>query len=205
MPMKKLFLISTIILLLAAGCKSSTSSQTQDNTNTPSPTQTVVPTAQTYLYLPYDFQFTYPLEFGFTSPTYANLEEKIVQLELPQSAYPHTNFGDAGFTVSAGNAQSLNDCLSKNPPPGGRLQPSFQTSSTINGVTFYQTEATGAAAGNLYESKVYRTLRNNLCLELNATLHTSNISNYPKGTVSEVDKTAVWSKLDSIIQSFKFN
>lgn len=156
---------------------------------------------QTYKNITYNFEFKYPNNLGFVVPSYTNLEDKILQLEIPQSDYPQTNFGDAAFSVSTTYAKSLSDCLSKNPPENSD---GFKTPIQINGLTFYKTLSSGVGAGNLYESINYRTLSSgNMCLELIQTIHTGNIDNYTTGTVTEVDKIAVQDRLDQILNTFE--
>jgi len=137
------------------------------------------------------------------TPTYGYLKDEVVQVQIPKSAYPGTNFDDAAISVSAQSAKSLNDCLALTPPEGSD---GFKTKATINGVDFYMTNSNGAGAGNFYESKVYRTVKSpgGICIEISETIHTSNISNYPPGTVTEINQSDVQAKLDPIVQSFKF-
>jgi len=198
--MKKVMVLMGLLALTAAACNQSSNSN-QSNNNTPPPSST--PNTQTYTNSTYGFEFTYPTNLQFVTPTYSNLQDKIVQVQIPQSQYPGTNFGDAAVAVSAQNAKDLAACLKLTPPENGD---GFKTKVTINGVDFYMTKSTGAAAGNLYESNIYRTVKstNGACIEISETVHTSNIGNYPAGTVTEVNKSEIQSKLDSILQSFKF-
>jgi|GEM_PF-2795225 len=159
---------------------------------------------QTYKNNSYGFSFMYPSALGFVIPSYPNLEDKIVQLQIPQSDYPRTNFGDAAFSVSAVYTKSLEACLAAaNTPENGD---GFKSTKEINGLTYYYTKSAGAGAGNLYESTIYRVLvGGQLCVELNETIHTGNIGNFPSGTVTEVDKSAVQTRLDDILNTFKFS
>ncbi len=190
--MKKIIFVMAIAAL-AAGCNSSTNT---DNQNTSAPSN-----FQTYKNSQYGFEFNYPNDFSFTDPTYANLKDKIVQVQIGKEGYPKTNFGDAAFSVSAEYAKDLTSCLKIEAPENGD---GFKSTKIINGKTFYVTSSTGAGAGNLYESKVYRTYNGtNLCIELNETVHTSNIGNYDPGTVTEIDKGPIWQRLEGISDSFK--
>jgi len=137
------------------------------------------------------------------TPTYGNLKDEVVQVQIPKSAYPGTNFDDAAISVSAQHAKALNDCLALSPPEGSD---GFKTKTTINGVDFYMTNSSGAGAGNFYDSKVYRTFRSraDTCIEISETIHTSNIDNYTPGSVTEVKQSDAQAKLDPIVQSFKF-
>jgi len=194
--MKKLLLIAAGIALIAASCNKSAPG---DNTNQNPPENTEQ--NSTYSYAPYGFEFNYGADWQFTSPAYANLEEKIVQVQLPQSTYPGTNFGDAAFTVSAGTAATLDECLQLNSADTA----GFNTVQEINGTTYTKAETSEAAAGNLYESRIFRTLRGNTCIEVLQTIHTGNIGNYEPGTVTQVNKDTVWEELNKVLATFKFN
>jgi hypothetical protein len=73
--------------------------------------------------------------------------------------------------------------------------------TTINGVNFTKSEATGVGAGNVYEQVYYRTVYNGSCYEVTYFVHYGNIGNYPEGTVSEFDRTALYQQLDEILVS----
>lgn len=180
--MKKLLLCGTVLLLLT-GCVPAEKMTTYKNAE-------------------YNFQFDYPESFTVTNANYGNQEKKIVQVQLPSSAYPKTNFNDAAFTVSVSDAKTISQCLGMNNPEGGHL---FKDSITSNGgVKFYETPGLGKAAGNLYETKVSRTFTGTQCFEMVETVHTSNIGNYDPKTTTEVDTKPVWEKLDKILPTFKF-
>jgi len=167
--MKKLFISSILSLaVLLTGC---TPPATTPPSNPPSQNPPVTVDAQTYKNSTYHFEFNYPKQFNETTPTYINLEEKIVQLSLPKATFPNTNFGDAGFSVSRATAQSLDECLKLNPPEGGN---EFKDTATINGVTFYKSSGVGAGAGNRYDTRAYRTFKAPNCLEINETTHLSD-------------------------------
>lgn len=186
-----------IFALLMMGCASKP---------TPQPTQTppaqIPPESQTYLNGTYGFKFTHPSNFVFVTPTYANLEDKIVQLQIDSKMYPKTNFGDANLAVSAVYAKSPDDCLAMNPPEGAT---GFKVKTLIKGFDFHKAKSSGAAAGNLYEATVYRGFfGNQTCIELTEMIHTMNLANYQPGAVTEVDKKDVQKKLDDMLQSFEF-
>ncbi|MFH0852195.1 MAG: hypothetical protein V1845_01125 [bacterium] len=153
---------------------------------------------QTYKNGTDNFQFQYPAEFYFVEPTgYSFLENPLVQIQADATNFPGTNLGDYAFSVS--NQYNFPDCLKSE-----NDKVALTETQVINGVTFYKDTTTGAAAGNLYDSQVYRTVRNNWCYELNLTVHTGNIGNYPEGTVKEVDKNKVFDALNQILVTFKF-
>jgi hypothetical protein len=192
--MKKIFL-TALLTLFITGC-----GQTQQ-TQTPSPSSTS--NFQTYRNQTYGFVFEYPNDMSFVTPNYANLEDKVVQVQTNRNLYPKTNFGDAAFSVSTVYAKNLQECLKS---PVVESTGGFKNKQNINGVDFYMATSTGAGAGNFYESKTYRGLvGGQLCVELNETVHTSNIGNYEPGTVTEVPKQPLWDRLDQILKTFKLN
>lgn len=205
--MKKIILAG-IFLVLATACNVSPSQLQPAAGNPVNPTTTVpaapaAPSTQTYSNSSYGFSFDYPQPFTFVTPTYGNLQTQVVQVQIDSTQYPKTNFGDAAFTVSVDAAQSSAACLALNNQPeftGG----GFTTQQTINGEAFSEGDAAGAGAGNLYKSKVYRTFHGSWCYELDETIHTSQIANYPAGTVTEIDTTAIQEQLDGILGSFTF-
>ena len=204
--MKKLLAgVMLAAITLGAGCGTvPAASQPPAETVPLAPTST--PAAadnnwQTYRYEPHHFEFSYPAEWQFTSPAYASLGEKIVQIELPPEAAPNTNFIDAAFTVSAAYAGSLDDCLNTSALENTA---GFTDTRTLNGIEWRGADETGAGAGNLYESKVYRTFHNSYCFEVKTTIHTGAIGNYPDGTVTEVNTEPLWLRLDTMLATFKF-
>ncbi len=192
--MKKTILSAiSLLMLVGAGCNQLPSTPSGDMTST----------LQSYRNGTYGFTFTYPSTMEFVTPSYPLLQDKIVQLSIPQTGYPKTNFGDAAFSVSASYAKTLSACLAANTPQNSD---GFKKEAEINGTTFYFTKGAGAGAGNRYDSTIYRTLvGGQTCLELNETIHTTNIANYPSGTVTEIDKNVVQARLDAILNSFTLN
>lgn len=201
--MKKILLISTLALL-AASCNQQPVTQDNDQNQNAQQQQQQQPQqkdTQTYQNATYNFRFDYPTEFKFVDPTYGRLKDQVVQIILGKQNYTGTNFSDAAFTVSRSNVQNKNECLSTANLESGS---GFTETETINGVTFYKAETRGAATGNLYDSRLYRTYQNNVCFELAETIHTTNVGNYPPGTVTEVNKDPIWNNLHTITSSFKF-
>jgi hypothetical protein len=198
--MKKLLVIISLIVLTAAACNKTTT----NNSNTLPPSPQPSSDTQVYTNATYGFEFTYPKTMKFITPTYASLQDKIVEIQITKDEYSGTNFGDGAFSVSAQYAKSLMECLNLTPPENGD---GFKTKITINGVDFYMTKSAGAGAGNFYESNVYRTVRSpgGACIEIMETIHTTNIGNYPEGTVTEVNKAEIQQKLDQILNSFSFS
>ena len=73
--------------------------------------------------------------------------------------------------------------------------------TTVNGISFTKSEATGVGAGNVYEQVYHRTVHNGFCYEVTYFVHYGNIGNYPPGEVAEFDRTALYQQLDEILAS----
>src|SRR3989339_1220409 len=125
--MKKLFILFAVTLLVS-GCTSVT---------VPAPTLVVPLGTQVYNNGTYNFEFTYPVEFVFANPVYINFENQIVQINLPKSAYPSTNFGDAAFAVGSVYTKTLPECLKIGSDKFGENFDA-KNSVVINGATFYK-------------------------------------------------------------------
>ncbi len=52
--------------------------------------------------------------------------------------------------------------------------------TTVNGVDFTKSEATGVGAGNIYEQVYFRTVYDGSCYEITYFVHYGNIANYPE-------------------------
>jgi hypothetical protein len=168
----------------------------------PPAVQTSPQVPQRYTNSSYDFSFTYGNDVTFVTPTYGNLSNQVVQVNIGNEAYPKTNFDDAAFTVSEAYAKTQADCLAL--PSTAVDKNPFTTTQSINGVTFYTSKGSDAGAGNLYASTIYRTYHDTDCIELTETIHTSQIGNYPAGTVTAIDVAPIQAELDTILNSFTF-
>ena len=73
--------------------------------------------------------------------------------------------------------------------------------TTVNGVNFTKSEATGVGAGNIYEQIYHRGVHNDSCYEVTYFVHYGNIGNYSPGAVTEFDRTALYQQLDEILAS----
>ncbi len=123
----------------------------------------------------------------------------VVGVWLPESFFEGTNLFEAGVFVGADSAtSSLSRCYrEKEGEAGGG-------SRDINGASFKAYSSNGAGAGNFYESKIYRSLRGNTCVEIVELLHSTNIGNYDSGTVKEFDREKFSKMLETIAQTFIF-
>jgi hypothetical protein len=157
----------------------------------------------------WDFSIDYPKRYLLVKPDEAGLtyftgqQTPDAEILVPSTEFPGTNFNDSYVVVAADpSVKNANDC--KKYANGAANLKTTDKSQDINRNKFDEADFTGAAAGNIYETRLFRIFHGGTCYEISATLHTSNIGNYETGTVTEVDKNAAWDKLMQIINSFKF-
>jgi len=161
----------------------------------------------------FEFKYPYPKGAGFVQPTYGHLENQVVQVNPNRfQVYQGTNYIDSGFTVSTTGAKNLDACLAVN--DSAFQKNAFIQSQIINGATFYKASGTDAAAGNIYNYEAYRTFfslplsdyPNNLCLEIDLTVHTANVGNYSKEQhIKELDQSEPMAVLRQMLSTFKFD
>ena len=73
----------------------------------------------------------------------------------------------------------------------------------INGTTYSVASSSGAGAGNLYEETIYALPDSKPCTALRYFIHSTNIGNYPAGTVQEYDRAALLKDFDGIRDSIQ--
>ncbi len=119
---------------------------------------------------------------------------------LDKSFEPNTNFQDVRFTVgSSTDVTAIAQCANAQ---NGEVA---LGTTLINGVFFSKFSLGDAGAGNFYDTTSYRTIYNNECYAVEYTIHTTNIGNYdPSQGISEYNKTPIVTKLEAVVQSFKF-
>jgi len=74
----------------------------------------------------------------------------------------------------------------------------------INGITWYYDTTSGAAAGTKIENRIYHTLDNQTCYEVDLNLATSSLVNTPSGSVKPVNESEIWNLLENILETLIF-
>lgn len=151
------------------------------------------------------YQLKYPRDFdvyrldqargGFLTPS------PRVTLAFPEDAFqmPKTNFAEAYVAVSvSGDAKIVNSCFKASDQEALGLT----DVRTINGIEFKTGNLSEAASGNIYKSRLYRAIYQDLCYEIVLTVHTGNIHNYPAGEVVEFNNEEAFSVLEEILNTF---
>lgn len=153
----------------------------------------------------YGFSIMYPEIAALSQANFEGYlpltETPIASFVLPESMYTGTNLAEAGVYIGATTTpEVVAECLSAAPKSG-----EFATATTtINGVVYSVFVSMDAAAGNIYETNVYRTIRGERCFEIVMLLHSTNIGNYEPGTVAEFDKAKFTGYLAAVVRTFSF-
>jgi len=180
-------------------------------TNCVTGNQTTLGDTNTYVDPGKTFSFSYPKEFSFSGGDGSYTQDWRVNnttlgllftvVRIPKTFMPSTNFGEAKFTVGTSvDPEAVKNCLVAD---NGSV---VKTEKMIIGDTsFTEITSSDAGAGNFYETKSYRVVKNNQCYAVEYTIHSTNIGNYsPDQGIKEFDKTKITSILEGIVQSFKF-
>jgi len=215
--MKKALTLAALVVLVAAGCNKIGNNQPQqDQNNNQEPQnqqqdQTVGWNSYTSP-VKYDFSIKYPADFGFNTD-YNQIkslgyipvcdENTKACVFYTGDAYKGTNFEDAGVSINIDpNLNTEAKCYDFKV-----LTNEAQTLAadvTINGVDFKSATGGQGAAGHFMKTQEYRNFHNGQCYEIAQRLGSTNIGNYPEGTIREFDQEGVWQKLQSIVETFRF-
>ena len=154
----------------------------------------------TYSYPPLGFSIRYPKAYALKdSYQYQGLvTEEIpgIKVTVPSSETSGTNLSsDSGVSVEyLGNAQTCS---------ASQFLYGSPTSTTISdGGTSYSVASTSdAGAGNLYEEYVYALADGNPCIAVRYLIHSTQLSNYPAGSVKAFDRQKLLAEFDDIRHS----
>ena len=220
--------ILIVSLVLLSGCQggqapagsatTTTSSIAPTSTSTLGPTTTVSPLTTTTTIpgiIPGVASVRYEdKQFGFSldRPQNSTIETQgfgaylpltqtpMVAITLPKELFEGTNLIEAGVYIGTSSSPAI---ASKWNLPSAESGEVPAGTIEVNGTSFAVFTSTGAAAGNIYEERVYRALRNATCFEIVELLHSGNIDNYEAGVVA-FDRGRFQSYLEAIVQTFSF-
>lgn len=133
-----------------------------------------------------------------------NLDTTIVKFSIPKNlvASENTNFNEAYLIVSKSTKPVAISTCASFADLGNAT--GIAESVTINGIQFSSQDTAEGAAGNIYDSKLYRTVHKSTCYELAMVTHTSNISNYDP-PVTVFNQTEVMTILTPVLAGFSFH
>jgi hypothetical protein len=112
---------------------------------------------------------------------------------------PRTNLSEAYLLLAATSDPTI---VSTCTQPSTQVPETITGQVSVNGYTFTHSEFSGAAAGNRYDQTSYRSVVENKCFEVIFLIHSTNIGNYPAGTVVEFDRSALIAKFEAILNTF---
>ncbi len=112
---------------------------------------------------------------------------------------PRTNLSEAYLMLAATTDPVI---VSTCTQPSTQVAETLTGQVTINNYAFTRSEFSGAAAGNRYDQVAYRTIWENKCFEVISLIHSTNIGNYPAGTVVEFDRAALLGKFEAVLDTF---
>ncbi len=154
-----------------------------------------------------DFKITSPLaavttlwRSRSTTPGYL-----LATMVVPKTFMPGTNFSDAKLTVGVSTDSRELGAAGCPLNTTTRVEPGVASAPEINGQTYTKLTYKEAAAGNLYETTGYYTIRDGDCYAIEYTIHSTNIANYPVSSgIKEFDKSKIVGVLEKVVKSFVF-
>jgi membrane-bound inhibitor of C-type lysozyme len=119
-----------------------------------------------------------------------------VKFIIPSSLATGTNLSSFDTGVSLEIIPAVQDCNA-----GLFLSQAKIQTVTDNDMEYSFASSTQGAAGNFYEEDVWAMPGTNPCFAVRYLIHSTNISNYPSGTVSEFNREALIEQFDKIRHS----
>lgn len=151
----------------------------------------------------YNFSFSYP-ERDVFNPVMGYqyvTNNSLARVDLPQSDFAGTNLGEASFIVGANSDNKIIDVCLKSADE----ESATSSIEIINGTEMKVFNGVGVGAGNIYETKSYRAVKNGVCYEATLLLHSGNIWNYTPGAVKEFDHEKFLNSLMEILNTLKIS
>jgi photosystem II stability/assembly factor-like uncharacterized protein len=113
---------------------------------------------------------------------------------------PRTNLSEAYLVFAATSEPAVvSTCIQQS----AQIPETVTGQVNINNHTFTRSQFSGAAAGNRYDQVAYRTVWENTCFEGITLIHSTDLGNYPAGTVVAFDQAALLSKFEAILNSLQ--
>ena len=148
------------------------------------------------------FSIRYPTDYSInTSYKYQALgpgkDISGVKFTIPSSITTGTNLSNFDTGISVEIIPATQDC-------NANLFLDGNTNAQIvtdNGSDYSFASTTQGAAGNRYEEEVWTISEINSCIAIRYFIHSTNIENYPEGTVLEFDRAALINQFEKIRHS----
>jgi hypothetical protein len=189
-----------VIILGAAGYviwQKAASSQIQAEPTPPPPP----PAPVTHTYSTSTFSLIYP--DGYT------VDEMYAYQGVPKKPISGVKFVIPG-TMATGTNLSIDSGVSVESLPRAKActgdiyiyQNVKASEFTVGSTTWSVASTSDAGAGNFYEEQVFAVKDSKPCIAVRYFIHSTNVENYPVGTVTQFDKNALLKSFDSIRDSF---
>lgn len=168
---------------------------------------------------PWGYEFKYPYEFTLKQGDHPNYPTGSF-LKTHQSgagtwsapvaisirlddAYLGTNFQSAWLTVAYDpDIANLENCRESH---RNNMVEKLPDTQSINDISWYKGTMGSAATGTSIQSRVYHTLHNGMCYEVNLHIATTNISNYdPSSGITVSNEDEIWNQLENLLSTFIF-
>ena len=187
-----------------------TTSSAQTTTSTQATTSTtlaeIIPGVASTLYVNKEFGFSLarPESTSVVTTGFEGFlpltQTPLVAFTLPKELFTGTNLGEAGVYIGTSSSAAIT--AKWNVPVADSGEKAAGTAD-INGITFAVFTSEEAAAGNIYQEKVYRTLHAGTCFEIVELLHSGELGNYPPNII-QFDKVKFDGYLEGIVHTFRF-
>jgi len=148
------------------------------------------------------FSIRYPADYSInTSYKYQALgpgkDISGVKFTIPASIATGTNLSSFDTGVSIEIIPAIQNCNA-----GLFLDGNVSVQTVTDNDSEYSFASTSqGAAGNYYEEDIWAIPGINPCIAVRYLIHSTNIGNYPSGTVSEFDRAALINQFDKIRHS----
>jgi hypothetical protein len=154
----------------------------------------------THTYATSTFSLIYP--DGYT------VDEKYAYQGVPKKPIPGVKFTIPG-TMATGTNLSVDSGVSVESLPHAKACTgdiyTYQNVNahdlTVGSTTWSVATTSDAGAGNFYEEYIYADKNSKPCIAVRYYVHSTNIDNYPSGTVTAFDRAALLRSFDSIRDS----
>ncbi|MBM3261650.1 hypothetical protein FJY93_04520 [Candidatus Kaiserbacteria bacterium] len=192
-----------VVVALTAGLYfSSQSMQKPVEASEPTPTQPQQVATSTYATT--TFSLVYPADFtvndAYAYDQFAKKPIAGVKFVIPTQMATGTNLSAHDTGISIEQLPRAKKCTADIYIPADVKAQALQE----GGVAYSVATTSGAAAGNVYEEQVYALSGSQPCTAIRYFIHSTQIGNYPPGTVREFDRAALIEAFDTIRRSIVF-
>jgi hypothetical protein len=199
------YIIGVVVLVVAGAAGFliwQKASQSIAQTPEPEPAVQMPPAPVTHTYASSTFSIVYP--DGYTA------DDTYKYQGVPKKPIPGVKFVIPG-TMATGTNLSVDSGVSVESLPRAKsctgdiyIYQNVKAHDVTVGANVWSVASTSdAGAGNLYEEQVYALKGSAPCLAVRYYIHTTNIENYPPGTVQAFNRDALMADFDKIRDSLQ--